>query len=184
MLIDFSPEEISYIKNLIQKTDNSPIPKDSKSWKTREKLSELEHEQWSHWTKYMLDNLTEENIKKWKEQIDTKYKDLSESEKDSDREYADKVMNLIFGTEIKKNMVLPDPTSREIPNEKIIDTKSVPTYQNPTVVQGTHIAPIATVGTPLAESEDSKRKELIGKLVKKAEACGHKLSKDFGMIGE
>ncbi len=61
----------------------------------REKLANLEHEQWSHWTKYMLDNLTDENIKRWRKQIDTNYDDLSEKEKDSDREWADKVLKLV-----------------------------------------------------------------------------------------
>lgn len=61
----------------------------------REKLSELEHEQWSHWTKYFLENLTPENISRWSKQIETLYKDLSESEKDSDREWADKVLSIV-----------------------------------------------------------------------------------------
>ena len=62
----------------------------------REDLAALEHEQWAHWTKYILDNLTEENISRWKVQIGTPYKDLTEDEKDLDREWADKVLALIF----------------------------------------------------------------------------------------
>jgi hypothetical protein len=58
----------------------------------REELAALEHEQWAHWTKYMLDNLTEENIARWRKQIDTPYSELSEKEKDSDRVWADKVI--------------------------------------------------------------------------------------------
>jgi len=61
----------------------------------REKLADLEHEQWAHWTKYMLDNLTDENIARWRKQIKTDYKDLSEKEKDSDRTWADKVLKTI-----------------------------------------------------------------------------------------
>lgn len=72
---------------------------------------------------------------------------------------------------IEKNIVVPDSTVRGIPNEKIIDTKSVPTYQNPTAVQNTHIAPINTVGTPLNES--SVRKELLEKIIQKAQKCGY-----------
>ena len=53
-----------------------------------EKIAELEHEQWAHWTKYMLDNLTEENMARWREQIKTSYNDLSEEEKQSDRVWA------------------------------------------------------------------------------------------------
>jgi len=63
----------------------------------REQLADLEHEQWAHWTRYMLDNLTPENIARWRRQCDTPYADLSEKEKDSDREWADKVLALVVG---------------------------------------------------------------------------------------
>ena len=59
-----------------------------------ERLAALEHEQWAHWTRYMLDNLTPENIERWERQIATPYSDLSESEKESDREWARKVVRL------------------------------------------------------------------------------------------
>jgi hypothetical protein len=61
----------------------------------REKLAELEHIQWSHWTAYMLDNLTPENIEHWRRQISTPYSELSEIEKDSDRKWADKVLEIV-----------------------------------------------------------------------------------------
>lgn len=53
-----------------------------------EKLADLEHRQWAHWTRYMLDNYTEENVERWRRQILTSYCDLSDSEKDSDRTWA------------------------------------------------------------------------------------------------
>jgi len=59
-----------------------------------EKLAALEHDQWAHWTKYMLVNLTDENIARWKEQIDTPYSKLSEKDKDKDREWAQKVLDI------------------------------------------------------------------------------------------
>lgn len=59
-----------------------------------EKLAELEHIQWSHWTKYMLDNMTPENIARWRRQIETPYSELSEKEKDSDREWAIKALEI------------------------------------------------------------------------------------------
>jgi hypothetical protein len=64
---------------------------------TREKLSDLEHQQWAHWTKYMLNNLTSENIERWKTQIETPYECLTEKEKESDREWANKVITIIAG---------------------------------------------------------------------------------------
>jgi len=57
-----------------------------------EKLAELEHKQWAHWTRYMLDNLTEKNIRRWRKQIEIPYSKLSEKEKESDREWARKVI--------------------------------------------------------------------------------------------
>ena len=61
----------------------------------RERLSELEHIQWAYWTEYMLDNMTPENIDRWRIQIKTAYKDLSEKEKDSDRKWSDLVLKEI-----------------------------------------------------------------------------------------
>jgi hypothetical protein len=61
----------------------------------RERLAALEHEQWAHWTRHLLDHLTPENIERWRRQIDTPYDELSESEKQSDREWADRVLELI-----------------------------------------------------------------------------------------
>jgi hypothetical protein len=60
-----------------------------------ERLAALEHEQWAHWTKYMLDNLTAANIERWKRQIETAYADLTEAEKSSDRVWAQKVLDVM-----------------------------------------------------------------------------------------
>ena len=60
-----------------------------------EELAELEHIQWAHWTRYMLNNLTPENIERWKRQIDTPYEELSEEEKNSDRKWARKVLDIV-----------------------------------------------------------------------------------------
>ena len=62
----------------------------------REKLAELEHQQWQHWMKYMIDNISNgEAVERWKKQMKTDYKDLTEKEKDSDRVWADKVLQEI-----------------------------------------------------------------------------------------
>jgi hypothetical protein len=45
----------------------------------------------------MLDNFTPENIVRWRRQIATPYAALSEREKDSDREWADKVLEIVRG---------------------------------------------------------------------------------------
>jgi hypothetical protein len=61
----------------------------------REELADLEHEQWVHWTEYMLANLTPENIERWKGQCLRPYSALSEREKESDRTWADKVLEIL-----------------------------------------------------------------------------------------
>lgn len=57
-----------------------------------EVLADLEHRQWAHWTRYMLDNFTPENVDRWRKQVQTDYSDLSEREKDSDRTWASTVL--------------------------------------------------------------------------------------------
>jgi len=61
----------------------------------RNKLADLEHAQWAHWTKYMLDNLTDENIARWRQQIDTPFEDLTAKEQSSDYDWADRVIELL-----------------------------------------------------------------------------------------
>lgn len=88
------------------------------SWKNshaREVLAEQMHKQWSGWMRHMLQVLIDDHdlltdglalgpveakefrahIERWKRQIDTSYEDLSEKEKDSDREWADKVLEVV-----------------------------------------------------------------------------------------
>jgi len=70
---------------------------------TLEKMADLEHRQWSHWTAYMLRTLlkdhpelmTDHNVVRWSRQILIDYQDLTETEKDSDREWAEKAMYLM-----------------------------------------------------------------------------------------
>lgn len=63
-----------------------------------EKLAALEHEQWVHWTEYMLANLTIDNLVKWRSQTRTPYQELSEKEKESDREWAMKAIKIMNST--------------------------------------------------------------------------------------
>lgn len=77
----------------VERMFGSPQPVQMKAG-LREPLADLEHQQWSHWTSYMLDNMTFGNIKRWRSQVATPYAKLSEREKDSDRAWADKVIAL------------------------------------------------------------------------------------------
>ena len=77
-----------------------------------EQLADIEHQRWSHWQKYMHSKifiakpalikkdweyvkLPMELYKHWERQINTDYKDLTEKEKQSDRDQVNKYLPLI-----------------------------------------------------------------------------------------
>jgi ADP-ribose pyrophosphatase len=60
-----------------------------------ERLAALEHEQWAAWTQHFLANQTPENLERWKRQLAATYDELSESEKEADRTWARKILNLL-----------------------------------------------------------------------------------------
>lgn len=70
-----------------------------------EKLSDYEHDRWSRWQNYVF-NVSLKNkdgsitipkyyVDRWQRQINTLYKDLTESEKDSDRKEAIRIVDII-----------------------------------------------------------------------------------------
>ena len=71
----------------------------------REKLAKLAHEQWSGWTDYQFSKGTFNDdgtwtmpkwaVERWQRQAKTPYSELSEREKDNDREEADKFLAVI-----------------------------------------------------------------------------------------
>lgn len=71
-----------------------------------EQLSAVEHDRWSHWQRYMHDKATQQPdgsltipadlVKRWEEQMNKQYENLSEDEKQSDREQVRKYLPLIF----------------------------------------------------------------------------------------
>lgn len=72
----------------------------------REQLAALEHSQWSQWMEYQFDKGTFNSdgtwtmpawaVERWQRQMRTPYADLPEGEKESDREEADKVLQVIL----------------------------------------------------------------------------------------
>lgn len=75
----------------------------TEGWKElREELADIEHERWADWQKYCHSRGIEDKngegylcipsglVKHWERQIATSYKDLTEEEKDSDREQVDR----------------------------------------------------------------------------------------------
>ena len=78
----------------------------------REKLAELCHEQWADWMEYLFEKsipykpgevqnyegaviIPKWAVDRWQRQMDTYYKDLSDSEKESDRKEADKFLHVM-----------------------------------------------------------------------------------------
>jgi len=69
---------------------------------TREKLADVSHDIWSHWMRWMLSvgrwnndgtwTMPAEKLERWGRQMGTPYANLSDKEKDSDREQADKIL--------------------------------------------------------------------------------------------
>lgn len=62
-----------------------------------ERLAELEHEQWVHWSKAlaMQENLSPERVERWKRYW-VPYSDLPEDVKESDRKWARKVLDIVM----------------------------------------------------------------------------------------
>lgn len=71
----------------------------------REKLASQQHEIWAHWMEYLFSVCTKnddgtytipaDEVNHWKYQLDTQYADLTEDDKKSDREQADKILKLL-----------------------------------------------------------------------------------------
>lgn len=71
----------------------------------RERLADVQHAIWAHWTRWQF-SVCQRNedgsltipaplVERWTRQMGTPYADLSEREKDSDREQADKVLAVL-----------------------------------------------------------------------------------------
>lgn len=88
-----------------------------------EKLAALEHDRWAHWMEYLFAccrwadgprrfeaTIPAEKVNHWQRQIDTKYADLSEKEKESDRVEARKTLALFVEEKNKFPLgcLLPD----------------------------------------------------------------------------
>ncbi len=79
-----------------------------------EKLADVQHDIWASWMNYLFslcridDNgdyiIPSKSVKHWQRQIETDYKDLTEKEKDGDREQVDKYLHLI-----NQDFVAPRP---------------------------------------------------------------------------
>jgi len=74
---------------------------------TREQLAEYAHEAWSGWMRYLFSKciyskecsviIPEWAVERWKRQMNTAYRDLPKTEKDSDLAEADTIMGIVYG---------------------------------------------------------------------------------------
>ncbi len=74
-------------------------------YKRLEDLASLQHGIWSHWMEYLfrVGTLNEDGtftipadkVERWMLQMETKYHDLPEDQRESDRDQAKKVINLL-----------------------------------------------------------------------------------------
>jgi len=74
------------------------------SSKMREKIAKTQHDIWAHWMKYLfsccdvyngIHVLNSNKVRRWKRQMETPYNELTEAEKESDREQADKILKIL-----------------------------------------------------------------------------------------
>ena len=71
----------------------------------RRELADLCHEQWSGWMRYLFQfgiqnedgtfTMDADKVARWRRQMNTPYRDLTEPEQDSDRQEADKFLALM-----------------------------------------------------------------------------------------
>lgn len=84
----------------------------SRQAKLREYLAELEHEQWVKWSKSIAqaEKLSPDRLLRW-QKLWVPYKDLTEKQKDQDREWADKTIALMSsqGCVLESEGGLPHP---------------------------------------------------------------------------
>jgi hypothetical protein len=73
----------------------------------REKIASVQHDIWSHWMAHLVACceptedmeliIPSDKVRRWARQMNTTYEDLSEDEKKSDRDQADKIISAIKG---------------------------------------------------------------------------------------
>lgn len=71
----------------------------------RERIADMQHRIWVHWMRYFYTQckpnpdgtftIPVEKIEHWRRQMSTEYCNLTEKEKDSDREQADKILKVL-----------------------------------------------------------------------------------------
>lgn len=100
-------ENHPHLKEERAKTDKGKTESDLMNLLSiRESLSEYAHDAWSGWMKYMFSKMTinrdetatmpEWAVERWTRQMNLSYTELSEEEKDSDRDEAERMLSIAF----------------------------------------------------------------------------------------
>lgn len=87
-------ESWAYIRDILAQADKAERLQKAVD-DSREKLAAFMHDVWGNWFAYQLNNSTIENLQRWGIQSNTPYSSLTETEKDKDRKFADKIIEII-----------------------------------------------------------------------------------------
>lgn len=89
----------------------------------REMLASVQHDIWVHWMKYLFSVCVEnqdgsytipvDKVQRWIRQVGTQYSELSEDEKQSDRQQADKILSILNQLEIGEFSVRSQDTEEK-----------------------------------------------------------------------
>ena len=87
-------EKWCYLSDLIAQADKAERLQKAVD-NSREKLAAFMHDIWGNWFAHQLNNSTVENLQRWGIQSSTAYSSLTETDKDKDRKFADKIIEII-----------------------------------------------------------------------------------------
>ena len=88
------PKRWAYLTDIIAQADKAKRLQKAVD-DSREKLAAFMHDVWGNWFAYQLNNSTVENLQRWGIQSNTSYSSLTETDKDKDRKFADKIIEII-----------------------------------------------------------------------------------------
>lgn len=92
--VSFDYDRWAYLTDIIAQADKAERLQKAVD-NSREKLAAFMHDTWGNWFAYQLNNSTVENLQRWGIQSSTAYSSLTETDKDKDRKFADKIIEII-----------------------------------------------------------------------------------------
>ena len=92
--VSFDYDRWAYLTDIIAQADKAERLQKAVD-NSREKLAAFMHDIWGNWFAYQLNNSTVENLQRWGIQSSTPYSSLTETDKDKDRKFADRIIEII-----------------------------------------------------------------------------------------